>query len=162
MSAGDAGSAFVAGSVDAAVTWEPWLTNAQNTDFGKILCSSKDAPGVICDALAFNADYIAKYPGTVQAIVDSWYEALDMINAADTKDKCLTIMGDYLGLTNKELVETLTGVEFYDKKMNKQYVGNGEMLEMAKSAAKTWYDLKLVDKNVDCSKIVDTSFVNRD
>ena len=33
MKAGDAGSAFVAGKVDAAVTWEPWLSRAKDTAF---------------------------------------------------------------------------------------------------------------------------------
>jgi len=34
MKAGDAGSAFVVGKVDAPVTWEPWLSKAKETPFG--------------------------------------------------------------------------------------------------------------------------------
>ncbi|WKB34724.1 ABC transporter substrate-binding protein [Terrilactibacillus sp. S3-3] len=33
MSAGDAGAAFVSKKVDAAVTWQPWLTKAKKTSF---------------------------------------------------------------------------------------------------------------------------------
>ena len=35
MTAADADSAFVAKRVDAAVTWEPWLTKGKFTDFGQ-------------------------------------------------------------------------------------------------------------------------------
>lgn len=32
MTSGDAGAAFVAGKLDAAVTWEPWLTQASQRE----------------------------------------------------------------------------------------------------------------------------------
>lgn len=159
MSAGDAGSAFVGGSVDAAVTWEPWLTNAKDTDFGKVLCDSTETPGVICDTLCFNAEFIEKYPDTVQAICDSWFEALEMLNAKDTHEECMDIMAQYLGMTREELESVADTVEFYDKEKNKEYIGGGELQKMSEYAAKVWYELKLVDKEVDCSKAVDTKFV---
>lgn len=34
---GDAGTASVAGTVDAAVTWRPWSSKATATKFGKVL-----------------------------------------------------------------------------------------------------------------------------
>ena len=51
MSPGDAGAAFIGGSVDAAVTYEPWLTNSLKTDFGKMLVTSEETPGLINDVL---------------------------------------------------------------------------------------------------------------
>ena len=44
MKAGDAGSAFVAGKVDAAVTGEPWLSKARETPFGDIFLASDKTP----------------------------------------------------------------------------------------------------------------------
>jgi len=58
MKAGDAGSAFVAGKVDAAVTWEPWLPRAKETPFGHVLLSSDKTPGIIVDSLAFKPDFL--------------------------------------------------------------------------------------------------------
>src|SRR4030042_6599671 len=37
MKAGDAGSAFVAGKVGVAVTWEPWLSQAKAPPFCQVL-----------------------------------------------------------------------------------------------------------------------------
>ena len=51
MTAADAGGAFVAKRVDAAVTWEPWLTKGKSTDFGHLLVDSSTTPGLITDAI---------------------------------------------------------------------------------------------------------------
>ena len=62
MTAGDAGAAFVAGRVDAAVTWEPWLSQGSKSG-GHVLVDTTDFPGVIGDSIAFHGDYVAKNPG---------------------------------------------------------------------------------------------------
>lgn len=46
MTAGDAGSAFVSGNVDAAVTWEPWLTRGKQAEHGHLLTDSSTTPGL--------------------------------------------------------------------------------------------------------------------
>ena len=47
MTAGDAGAAFVAERVDAAVTWEPWLTRGRQAPHGHVLVDSSTSPGLI-------------------------------------------------------------------------------------------------------------------
>ncbi len=159
MSAGDAGSAFVAGRVDAAVTWEPWLTNAKQTDFGKVLRSSDQDPGIICDSLGFTSEFIRDYPDSVQAIVDSWFEALDMINEEETHDECIEIMAESQGMTVDEFNATLPSVQYYDKEMNEDFVGGGGLQELCEKAAGIWYELGMVKEEIDCSNAVDKSFV---
>ena len=44
------GSTFMTGQVDAAVTWEPFLNEAQSNG-GTLLYSAADAPGVVVDVL---------------------------------------------------------------------------------------------------------------
>lgn len=56
MTASDAGVSFISGGLDAAVTWEPYLSNAVNSGAGKLLFSSADAPGSIMDILAVRAE----------------------------------------------------------------------------------------------------------
>ena len=159
MSSGDAGSAFVGGKVDAAVTWEPWLTNAKKTDFGTILYDSSTAPGVICDTLGFSTEFVEKYPKTVQAICDSWFDALDMLDAEETHEECMNIMAEKLGMTMEELEASIDTVTYYDREKNKSYVSGGELQKMSEYAAGVWYDIGLVDHEVDCSKAVSTEFV---
>src|SRR4051812_15323063 len=50
LSADDAGAAFVAGNLDAAVTWEPWVTKATSSG-GKVIFSSAAIPDTILDCV---------------------------------------------------------------------------------------------------------------
>ena len=69
MTAADAGSAFVAKRVDAAVTWEPWLTKGKTTDFGHLLADSSTTPGLITDVLIVKTDWANAHKKDVEAIV---------------------------------------------------------------------------------------------
>ncbi len=119
MGSGDAGSAFVAGNVDAAVTWEPWLTNAKGTDFGKVLVSSSETPGIIVDSIGMKKEFVEAYPGTVRALVLGWYDALAYIES--DYDDAIAIMADGMGQTSEEFEESLLGVTYYDRQMNMDY-----------------------------------------
>src|SRR3954468_5017996 len=52
MNADDAGAAFAAGKIDAAATWEPWITKASGDKKGHVIFSSKETPNLILDVLA--------------------------------------------------------------------------------------------------------------
>jgi NitT/TauT family transport system substrate-binding protein len=54
MTADDAATAFIAGRVPAAVTWEPHLSMVRNKQQGKVLIDSSSTPGVIVDVVALN------------------------------------------------------------------------------------------------------------
>ena len=59
MTSSDAGVSFISGDLDAAVTWEPYLSNAVEQGVGKLIFSSKDAPGSIVDVLASELPSVA-------------------------------------------------------------------------------------------------------
>lgn len=58
FNAEDAGAALLAGKVDAAVTWEPWVTRAKGAG-GKVVFSSADTPNLILDAVVVRKDVLA-------------------------------------------------------------------------------------------------------
>ena len=156
MSAGDAGSAFVGGQVDAAVTWEPWLSKANETDFGKTLVTSKQSPGVIVDALCFDKDFAAKNPKTVQAIIKGWLKAVQY--AKEHPDEAYPIMAESQHMTPAEFKEQLNNIQYYDEDMTKDYLVGGKMAEMAQKASDLWIKMKLMTEPVKGTDIVDASF----
>jgi len=119
LSPKDAAAAFVAGQFDVAVTYEPYLSNVRNAD-GTILVTSDQTPGVIIDTLAFQPDYIEKNPTVVQAVVDSWFEALDMIKADEAK--AFAIMGADVKQTAEQFAQSAKFVRWYDKPANQTYL----------------------------------------
>ncbi|MBP2313589.1 ABC transporter substrate-binding protein [Azospirillum soli] len=114
----DAANAFVAGQFDAAVTYEPYLSKVREAK-GKIIVTSDQTPGVIIDTLAFQPDYIKKNPKVVQAFVDSWFEALEMIKA--DQQKAFEIMGKDVNQTPEQFAASAKFVRWYDKDGNRDY-----------------------------------------
>src|SRR5688572_24610971 len=79
MGAQPAAQAFIAGQGDAAITYEPYLSSVRaKPDAGKILVDTTQYP-VVVDVLVFKKDFIQKNPKVVKATVDSFFEALEMI-----------------------------------------------------------------------------------
>ena len=157
MSSGDAGAAFVAGEVDAAVTWEPWLSKAKETDNGSGLIDSSETPGIIVDALAMDKDFAAQYPGTVKAIVEGWYDALAYMES--DPDDAYKIMMEYTGdETPEDLQASMAEVKFYDKDGNADYY-DGDIQDVAKMAADLWLDMGLIDAEPDLDSLIDGSFI---
>ena len=163
MSAGDAGAAFVAGKVDAAITWQPWLSKAAATDFGATMMDSKSSPGVIVDTFAMRKDFIKEHPEAVQAIVDGWYDALDFLKS--NPDEAIEIMAKRLGEKPENLKKELADVTFYDEAGNKTYFGTkeapGDFYKIVKTASDLWVDVGLISKAVDAGSIIDGSFLTR-
>jgi len=156
MSAGDAGTAFVAGQVDAAMTWEPWLTNASKTDFGKVLYSSTDYPDVIVDSLGLSADYVKNYPDSVRGIVNGWYKALDYMET--NPDDAYKIMAEVMGQSVEDFKGSVTAVTFYDQEGNIDYFTN-KMKNMCQMASDLWIKLKLMENPVDPETCYNGSFI---
>ncbi len=81
MGSSDAGAAFVAEKLDAAVTWEPWLTNAGQREGGHVLVSSKDYPRTIVDVLVLRKDVADAHPEAPVNLTKAWFEAVEWYNA---------------------------------------------------------------------------------
>lgn len=157
MSSGDAGAAFVAGQVDAAVTWEPWLSRAKEAEDGSVLMDSSETPGIIVDTLAMDSDFCEKYPGTVKAIIQGWYDALDYIKS--NPDEAYKIMMKYTGDETVEALEgEMAGVSFYDQAGNEEYY-KSDFKEIAQTASDLWLENGLIDSAPDIDALIDGSFL---
>jgi NitT/TauT family transport system substrate-binding protein len=77
METAQGGAAFIAGQVDAAVVWEPWLTKAAEQGDGHILASTKEYPNLIVDCIAFTKEAVSRSPQDVDKIVKAVLKAID-------------------------------------------------------------------------------------
>ncbi|MGX9417904.1 ABC transporter substrate-binding protein [Vibrio sp. WJH972] len=163
MTADDAASAFIAGRVPAAVTWEPNLTHVRNNNAGKVLIDSSSTPGVIVDVVALNCDVIEKQPEDVQALVDGLYRAVEYTktNPEDAYAIMAKGIGGYLS-DPKELAAAAATVRFYDKEMNIKLLGKdgaeGDLSPIIKLANETWSELLGIEYSVTFKELVDSSF----
>ncbi len=161
MKAGDAGAAFVAGKVDAAVTWEPWLSRAKETPFGGVLLSSDKTPGIIVDSLAFKPAYLKAHGDDVKKIIAAWNEAVKF--ATDNPKEADAIMAKFTNQKPEEFTKEKAGVRFYGEKENKEYFGTaqkpGSLYNVTQRAADVWYELKFIKTKPKAADLIDGSYL---
>ena len=162
MKSGEAGAAFVAGRVDVAVTWEPWLSKAKARTDGHILVSSKEYPDLIMDSFAFRKDFVQKYPDTVKDFMKAYYDTYTWMQQNQTD--ALKIIGDAVGENSDDVKADLGTLTLFDLATGKQVMGtssnHGKIYDNVKAAADFWKTQGKVDTTVNPSDAVDPSFIN--
>ncbi len=164
MTAADAGGAFVAKRVDAAVTWEPWLTKGKSTDFGHLLVDSSTTPGLITDVIITKAAWTNAHQKDVAAIVRSWNEAVAYYRA--NPEEAIAIMAKGVGGWLKdpnEFKATLPGIKFYGADDNKTFFGTkekpGPLATTVKSAIDIWSSHGKLQVKVAPADLINYSYV---
>ncbi len=165
MAAPEAGAAFVAKKVDAAVTWEPWLSRGKKTDFGHLLVDSSSTPGLITDVITTTKDYATKHPKETKGVVDAWNEAVAYARA--NPDEANVIMAKGVGGWLKDpkvFGETLEGIKFYGAEDNKVFFGTkekpGPLEHTVQDAIDIWSSHGKLQVKITPNDIIDYSFVN--
>jgi NitT/TauT family transport system substrate-binding protein len=164
MTAGDAGGAFVAKRVEAAVTWEPWLSKGKATDFGHLLVDSSTTPGLITDVLIVKTDWANAHQNDVAAIVKSWNEAVAYYRA--NPDESISIMAKGVGgwlKDPKDFKETLPGIKFYGADDNKAFFGTkakpGPLSTTVQDAIDVWSGHGKMQVKVTPADLINYSYV---
>lgn len=71
----DAAKAFFGGQLDAAATWQPYLSQAQSTTGAKLLFSTKTATNLVLDGVVFRQDVMEANPEVIGKFIDGALEA---------------------------------------------------------------------------------------
>jgi NitT/TauT family transport system substrate-binding protein len=161
MDADKAGAAFAAGHLDAAVTWEPWISKAAETGQGKILITTKELPGLIVDTLVFRNDVLQDRKSDVQAVVSAWFEALEYWN--NHKDESDAIMAEAFNLDVPTFRDMYSGVRFFDLTRNLEYFGSnnsGQIYEVFREASALWKEAGVISEETDPAVSIDGTFLS--
>lgn len=162
-SSGVAGSTFVAGKVDAAVTWEPWLGRAKKAPFGHVLVSSKAYPTIIVDDFGFRPAFIKAHPGVIADFIKGYFAAEGKVAAGDSA--AIAIVGKYVGETAPQVAGDYATVPLMNLSASKAYFGTaakpGPIYTIAKLSAQFWLRSKIIRHLPDYSQIIDTSYMGR-
>lgn len=162
MTINDAGPAFISGSVDAAVLWEPTLSTTVKESGGKILYSTTEEPGLIPDTLAVSQSVLDSSKDNVQKIVDSWFEGVEKLKAKDKE--FIQAVCDGAELKTEEYENMLEGVTLFDKEKNQAtYKDGSDYTSLAftlKKSAEFLLDTGMIDKMPkDVTEILDDTFI---
>lgn len=161
LDADKAGAAFTSGKLDAAVTWEPWISKAAEMADGKVLVTTKEYPGLIVDTLVFREEVIKNKKSGVTDIIQAWFKALEYWKAH--KEESDNIMAKSYGLKVEEFKAMCDGVRFYDLTKNKDYFGSVNELspiyKVFESASSLWLKAGIIKAKKTPKDAIDGSFI---
>ena len=153
---GPAAQAFVAGQNDAAMTYEPYLSTVRdNPNAGKIIATTLDYP-MVMDTVGCTPKFIKESPKLVQAIVNSYFEALEMIKSDPAKSN--EIMGAVVKQTGEQFANSSKYLRWQDKAANQKFF-NGEIQSFSKEAADLLLELGVIKNIPPIDSLYDTSFI---
>ncbi|WP_157054881.1 ABC transporter substrate-binding protein [Salidesulfovibrio brasiliensis] len=150
MGASDAGAAFVAGNLDAAVSWEPWLSKASEREGGHVLVSSKDFPRTIVDVFVMRSDFAKKHPDAAVGMTRAWFDAIKWYRANPEEGN--EIMGKGLGESAEAIADMASGVTFFGEAGNKAFFDRStenDIYEVAERAGAFWRKKGIITEELD-------------
>lgn len=152
-----AGSALIAGRVDAAATYEPYITTAMdNGDDITTLYTAEQAPGLITDVFAVKEDVVKNKPGQLAALMCAWQASVEHYESDPESGK--TIMADALGVPPADLATSFAGVEIYGLEDALKLM-QGEFVEQANMIQDSSIEAGHQPERVDVEQAIDTRFV---
>ncbi len=160
MPAADAGAALIAGQVDSAVTYEPYISEAvnQNSDIN-LLYTAAERSGLISDVLAARTPFATDNPDVMRNLLKVWGEAVDFLRANPEEGRA--IIAEAVGSSPEELTTAFEGVAFYNLDENVQFLAFG-----SENAAAVFNDVQtialaigLIDEPVDLNQMVDANYL---
>ena len=113
LAASDAGLALIAGRVDVAVTYEPYISAAlaQGPEF-KVLYTAGEKPGLISDVLAAETGFITDNQDALVGIIKAWDQAVTFLR--ENPEEGGKIIADAVGSPIEEFNTAFAGVHLYD------------------------------------------------
>jgi NitT/TauT family transport system substrate-binding protein len=159
MPAADAGSALIAGRVPVAVTYEPYLTLAQQQNKAvKMIYSAGENPGLISDVFVVREEFLKEKPGQVVALLKAWDMALADYRADTTGGRA--IIAEAVGAKPEELATAFDGVVYYSLAENKSELAGNFATKVVPEVHKAARTAGILQKDVDLSSAIDTRFVD--
>ena len=153
---GPAAQAFVAGQNDAAMTYEPYLSTVRDKpEAGKIIATTLDYP-MIMDTFGCTPKFINDNPKLVQALVNSYFDAVDMIRAEPKKS--FEIMGAVVKQTGEQFEKSQSYLRWQDRAANAKFFA-GDLQAFSREAAELLLELGIIKTVPDINAIIDTRFL---
>jgi NitT/TauT family transport system substrate-binding protein len=156
MNPDDAGAAFAAGKIDAAVTWEPWITKVSGEKKGHVIFSSKETPNLILDVLAISAKTGKSKGPETKAFLKALNRGYDFVQKHT--DEAATLAAKSLEQKPDEVKAMLPKVDLYSEKKNLEVLA-GPAAKASLQVARFFKEKKVNDTLVDVNALYDASFL---
>lgn len=147
LPASQAGSAAIAGRVDAAVTYEPYLTAALKKGQGfREIYTAGQRPGLISDMLAINNEFAKSNPQLMVHALQAWNDAVNFY--AKHTSQAQAIIAKHVGASPQELATTFKGVQLFNLSQSQDFL-RSQFKQLAPTIEKLLKQEGTLDGNPD-------------
>ncbi|MEO8751639.1 MAG: ABC transporter substrate-binding protein [Casimicrobiaceae bacterium] len=146
-------TAFEAGQVDGAVTFDPYRAQFLRSG-ASTLFDSRQIPGEIVDLVAVRASAFDTKPKAIQSLLAGWFRAIDYVRS-DPKDAARR-MGIRQQTTGEQFLQAQQGLHIPSREENLRLLG-GDKPELAVAGRRLMslmLDAKLLSKSVKMEEVL--------
>ena len=153
-----AAEAFFAQELDAAGTWEPWLTKAKELPNTTVVLTSAETPELILDVLIVRNDVLENNPELVAKFFKGLQKGIDYEKTHP--EEAAEIAASTFQLSPEEYLEAVTTIDFKNVADNQRLLALGGPAErIAVSAGLLWKKEGLIKTIVPAQQLVSNSIV---
>jgi NitT/TauT family transport system substrate-binding protein len=127
----------------------------EKPEAGKIIATTLDYP-MVMDTFGCTPKFISEQPRLVQAMVDAYFDALELIRK-DPKPS-FEIMGSAVKQTGEAFEKSQSYLRWQDRAANQKFFAS-EIQTFSKEAAELLLELGIIKSVPDVATIIDTRFI---
>lgn len=136
----DTAKAFFAGELDAAATWQPYLSQAEESTNSKILFSTKNATSIILDGIVFREDFLNSNKEIVQKFVEGALMAEELY---ETEFKSIKNTFPMFATESNDNIKAMTGDAMLTNCSSniEMLINNGTASSLFKDMSNVWLSI---------------------
>ena len=155
-----AGNAIIAKQVDAAVTYEPWLSQAAKENGLHILIDTKKYPTLIPGLLIASGDKVNANKEIYAKFLRAWFKSADYYYSH--KEEAQKIISVGMGMKIEEVKDILSVVDIQTKELNRKLIDKStpnNLFELLTNINLFWKENGFVKKDLQTDKMLNTELI---
>lgn len=160
MNPDDAGAAFLSEQVDAAVTWEPWVSRASRREGAGVVFSTRDSPDTILNTISVRRDSIESRPEDLKAFISAVDRGVQYLE--NNRDEAVPIIADWLEADESDIEGMLGDDRIYDLEDNLALFGSakdGPAIEALERVIYFLDERDLIEERPDIDSLTEPSLI---
>jgi NitT/TauT family transport system substrate-binding protein len=152
--------AFLSGDVDAAVSWEPWLSQIKERKGAKILIKDKDLPYWSVSSIVASDQVIKENPEEIKKLMGAYFRAVEYWK--NNPEESNEIMSKSLGISKEEFKFLISKVDILDYDENikiTQGEENSLVYKLLKKANEYWINEGIIKEPVSPNESLALDFL---
>ena len=148
---------LIAGSVDACFTYDPYLSDAVASGKGRMVWSTKNAPGYMVDVVLASDRFTKSRRADTALLIDAWFKALAFIHSHP--DKAYPVMAASLGMKNEDFAPFFEAFNFYSAEENRAIFSSASFRSTIAELSAFLLNEKAIPAVTPIPELFDASFV---